>query len=100
MPVDGNLTRPSNVKAICQGIYLVVSRQNVPYLRVETRLYLSLWNPQRFHFLLLEITRAQHTAHGTTETKKLENVQVYTKNVEKRIFSRIVYGFFQKSRIL
>ena len=54
--------------------HFAVSRQNVPYPRVETRLYLSLRKPQLFRFSLLEITRAQHTKHSTQHTRFSGNI--------------------------
>ena len=95
IPVEGNLTRPTNVNASTLSVKAFGSvKTNNPLspgrdthlpVSAETSTFPIL--PPRNH------TRSphhstQHTAYGTTETWKLENMEEYTKKVEKRIFSR------------
>ena len=68
----------------CLSRHLALSRQNVPYPRVGTRLLISVVTPT-FSFLTPK-KHAQHTAHGTTEIRNDKIIKLYSRN-KKHIIS-------------
>ena len=71
MSADGNLTRPSSVKAVLSR-HLALTLRNVPYPRVETPLPVPVETPT-FSFLTPDSRENTHAKHPTYKKKLKKN---------------------------